>query len=35
MDKSFLMLHYLQTMLQHPIVLPEPNENIHFLLGYI
>lgn len=29
------MLHYLQTMLQHPIVLPEPNENIHFLLGYI
>lgn len=24
------MLHYLQTMLQHPIVLPEPNENIHF-----
>jgi hypothetical protein len=29
------MLHYLQTMLQHPIVLPEPNENIHLLLGYM
>jgi len=29
------MLHYLQTMLQHPIVPPKPNENIHFLLGYI
>lgn len=29
------MLHYLQMMLQHPIVLPKPNENIHFLLGYI
>ena len=24
-----------QTMLQHLIVLPEPNENIHLLLGYI
>lgn len=29
------MLHFSQTMLQHLIVLPEPNENIHLLLGYI
>ncbi|WP_303330092.1 hypothetical protein, partial [Bacteroides acidifaciens] len=33
--QSFLMLHYSPTMLQHPIVLPKPNENIHLLLGYM
>ena len=29
------MLHFSRTMLQHPIALPEPIENIHLLLGYI